>query len=233
MRKIISIIILLVIVIMAGLTIFFLTRNTSSNTNQSANTNSQPTNLNANISVQNVNNSQNTNASNNANFQPPLDKAGERVTKKPFGLYITPQNSPVQPERFSGYHTGADFEIFPEELNMEVSVKAVCSGTLKLKETASGYGGVAVQNCELNESPITVVYGHLKLSSIRKKSGENYNVGETLGILGADKSPDTDGERKHLHLGFHKSNAINIKGYVKAQSQLSDWIDPCLYICHN
>lgn len=35
-------------------------------------------------------------------FQPSLDRAGERVTKKKFGQYITPQNSPVQSERFSG-----------------------------------------------------------------------------------------------------------------------------------
>src|SRR5947209_4518700 len=33
-----------------------------------------------------------------------------RVTKKPFGIYVNPANSPVQPERFSGYHTGADAE---------------------------------------------------------------------------------------------------------------------------
>ena len=33
-----------------------------------------------------------------------------RITKKPFGIFITTQNSPVQPERFSGYHTGVDVE---------------------------------------------------------------------------------------------------------------------------
>ena len=36
-------------------------------------------------------------------FQSPLDRAGERVTKKPFGKFVTPQNSPVQPEKFYGY----------------------------------------------------------------------------------------------------------------------------------
>src|SRR5579871_4518385 len=34
----------------------------------------------------------------------------QRVTKKPFGIYVTPTDSPVQPERFTGYHTGADGE---------------------------------------------------------------------------------------------------------------------------
>jgi hypothetical protein len=200
---------------------------------QSANLNSQQENLNTNTSPQNTNNTQNINAANNVNFQPPLERSGERVTKKPFGIYITKENSPIQPERFNGFHTGADFEIFPEELNVDVSVKAVCSGTLKLKETASGYGGVAVQNCELNSEAITVIYGHLKLSSITKTVGENLTAGETLGILGAGYSTETDGERKHLHLSFHKGTSTDIKGYVSLESQLSDWVDPCIYVCHN
>ena len=166
-------------------------------------------------------------------FQPPLDRAGERVTKKKFGMYITPQNSPVQPERFQGYHTGVDFEIFPEELNAEVQVHAVCSGELKLKKYASGYGGVAVQACELDKDPITVIYGHLKLSSIAADIGTNVNTNDVIGILGADRSVKTDGERKHLHLGFHKGTAIDIKGYVSVEAELTNWIDPCLDACHN
>ncbi|MFA4880258.1 MAG: peptidoglycan DD-metalloendopeptidase family protein [Candidatus Doudnabacteria bacterium] len=166
-------------------------------------------------------------------FQPPLERAMERVLKKKFGMYITPQNSPVQPERFQGYHTGVDFEIFPEELNAEVQVHAVCSGELKLKKHASGYGGVAVQACELNKDPITVIYGHLKLSNITADVGTNINVGEVIGILGADKSVETDGERKHLHLGFHKGTAIDIRGYVSSEAELANWIDPCLYACHD
>jgi hypothetical protein len=79
---------------------------------------------------QNVNN-QNSQSTNN--FQPPLTRAAERVTKKPFGIYITPKTSPVQPEKFQGYHTGTDFEIFPEELNIDVTVRAVCNGKLVLK----------------------------------------------------------------------------------------------------
>ena len=166
-------------------------------------------------------------------FEPPLDKAKERVTKKPFGIYITPATSPVQPEKFRGFHTGTDFEIFPEELDGDVPVKAVCNGKLMVKKTASGYGGVAVESCSLDNNPITVVYGHLKLASITAKTGDSLNSGDTIGILGADKSAETDGERKHLHLGFHKGSAINIRGYVASQSALSGWIDPCLYICSN
>src|SRR5438105_13240780 len=39
----------------------------------------------------------------------PLENAQTRVTKKFFGTKVSPGNSPVTPERFSGYHTGVDF----------------------------------------------------------------------------------------------------------------------------
>ncbi|MFZ5982327.1 MAG: M23 family metallopeptidase [Patescibacteria group bacterium] len=168
---------------------------------------------------------------NSSNFETPVERAGERISKKPFGIYITRENSPVSPERFSGYHTGTDFEIFPEEMNQEVSVKAICAGKLRVKEYADGYGGVAVEECELDGVSMTVVYGHLNLSSIILKLGDDVLAGEKLGILGEDKSFETDGERKHLHLGIHKGSAINIRGYVSSKSQLSNWIDPCLLVC--
>ena len=181
------------------------------------------------IETQNV---QATSANQSAdNFQPPLSRAAERVTKKPFGIYITPKTSPVQPERFQGYHTGTDFEIFPEELNVDVPVQTVCNGKLILKEYASGYGGVAVESCELDGQPITVIYGHLNLTSINAKAGDSLNAGDFLGNLGKAYSIETDGERKHLHLGFHKGVAVNILGYVSSQSQLSEWLDPCTYVC--
>ena len=160
-------------------------------------------------------------------FQPPLDRAAERVTKKPFGIYITPQNSPVQPERFQGYHTGTDFEIFPEEISVDVSVKAICDGKILEKRTASGYGGILVQNCILDNQSITVLYGHLKLASIAKKTGDALTKREEIGVLGKAYSVETDGERKHLHLGIHKGSGIDIRGYVQNQSELSGWIDSC------
>lgn len=166
-----------------------------------------------------------------AAFAPPLARAKERITKKPFGIYITRQNSPVQPERFAGYHTGADFEIFPEELTVDVAVKAVCSGKLLVERSASGYGGVVVQSCSLDGSPITIVYGHLDLASVKVSVGQELQIGDFLGNLGADKSAQTDGERKHLHLGFHKGSVVNILGYVPNKAQLSGWLDPCQYVC--
>ena len=155
------------------------------------------------------------------------------MTKKPFGIYITPASSPIQPERFQGYHTGADFEIFPEELNVDVPIYAVCDGKLILKEYASGYGGVAVESCQLNNQSITVIYGHLNLGSIKLVSNSSLKTADFIGILGADKSAQTNGERKHLHLGFHKGSAVNILGYVQNKTELSGWIDPCLYVCND
>jgi len=195
--------------------------------------NDQPAVQNIVPQTQSTSNNVNQNTTITAGFQAPLDRASERVTKKPFGIYITPATSPVQPERFQGYHTGTDFEIFPEELNIDVPVHAVCSGKLLLEEYASGYGGVAVESCELENNAITVIYGHLKLSSISSKTGDVINAGDTIGILGKGYSAETNGERKHLHLGFHKGTAVNIKGYVNAEADLYEWIDSCEYVCHN
>ena len=165
------------------------------------------------------------------NFLPPLDRAKERVTKKPFGIFITPQTSPVQPERFRGYHTGVDFEVFPEEIDKDVTVKAVCSGKVLVKRRASGYGGVLVQSCNLDNNDITVLYGHLNLNSIVLKVGDKIKAGAEIGFLGKNKSTETDSERKHLHLSFHKGAEVDIRGYVQQQDELVNWIDPCLYVC--
>lgn len=158
-------------------------------------------------------------------FAAPIDSWQSRVTKKPFGIYITPQNSPVQPERFTGYHTGVDFETFVEEQNVDVSIYAICSGPLKVKEWISGYGGVAVQACKLDNQDIAVIYGHLRLSSISASVGQELTAGDKLAVLGTGFSQETDGERKHLHLGIHKGTAINFAGYVQNQAELENWVD--------
>ncbi|HWQ60448.1 MAG TPA: M23 family metallopeptidase [Candidatus Fimivivens sp.] len=167
---------------------------------------------------------------NGAGFMAPLSRAAERVTKKPFGVHITKAASPVRPERFSGYHTGTDFEVFPDETDTDVGVSAICDGALLMKRSVSGYGGVAVQSCAYDGQPITVVYGHLRLSSIRVKVGEPIIAGDFLGNLGAGYSSETDGERKHLHLGIHRGDVVDIRGYVAIARQLSDWIDPYVLI---
>ncbi len=158
-------------------------------------------------------------------FHPPLTLVKERITKKPFGLKVSPQNSPVKPEIFSGYHTGTDFEIFPEEADLATPVSAICDGKIISARNASGYGGVVIQSCEYNNEPITVVYGHLSLSSLLKEAGEDIKAGEYLANLGDGYSLETDNERKHLHLGIHLGTEINIKGYVQNESELSQWLD--------
>ena len=155
----------------------------------------------------------------------PLDRAPERVTKKPFGIKVSPQNSPVQPEHFSGYHTGVDFEIFSDEQNKPVSISAICAGKILQKRTAQGYGGGLVESCVLKSQPVPVIYGHLKLSNIAHKIGDSLTVGERFALLGDAFSAETGGERKHLHLGIKKGAAVNIRGYVKSKSELDGWMD--------
>jgi murein DD-endopeptidase MepM/ murein hydrolase activator NlpD len=161
----------------------------------------------------------------------PLDRAAERVTKKPFGILIDPATSPVRPERFAGYHTGTDFETFPDEVDADVAVRAICGGEVVAKRSASGYGGVFVTRCVIGGEDVTVVYGHLALSNIDAEIGERVEAGSRIGFLGSQGGRDTDGERKHLHLGIHRGRATDIRGYVSDRALLSEWIDPCLHVC--
>ena len=156
----------------------------------------------------------------------PLSDASRRITKKPFGIYISPNNSPVTPEKFTGYHTGVDFEIFLGEESRDIDVFAICNGKLLVKEFGHGYGGVMVQACDINSQPVTVVYGHLKLTSVKVAVGGYINAGDVLGILGRGYTIETDYERKHLHLGIHKGISIDIRGYVATESGLNNWINP-------
>ncbi|HBI51049.1 MAG TPA: hypothetical protein DDY21_04350 [Candidatus Moranbacteria bacterium] len=160
----------------------------------------------------------------------PLDNALARITKKPFGIYVAPKNSPVSPERFTGYHSAVDLEATIEEQNIDVAVKALCDGKLLVIRTASGYGGVAVQSCTLDGQAVTVIYGHIRLSSMTAKVGDQLKAGDFLANLGTGFSSETDGERKHLHLGIHSGNGMNILGYVQNKNQLNDWIDPVKYL---
>ena len=156
---------------------------------------------------------------------PPLSEASSRVTKKPFGIFVKPGASPVDPERFTGYHTATDFEILPGESDIDVPVIAVCSGPILRKETAQGYGGMVVTSCTIGGQPITVVYGHIRLSAMKQGIGDNLTQGQQFTVLGTGYSSETGGERKHLHLGIHKGTSVDTRGYVADQSQLSNWLD--------
>lgn len=171
-----------------------------------------------------------TSVSNQSSFpkpqKSPNDPEFTRVTKKPFGIYITPKTSPVQPEKFTGFHTGIDFETLPNEQDLDIQVHAVCTGELLMKKYASGYGGLAVQECTVDNQALTIIYGHLKLESISSLQGVTLQAQDVIGILGKGYSSETDGERKHLHLGVHKGSYLEIKGYVQNKTDLSYWLDP-------
>ena len=155
----------------------------------------------------------------------PIENALARITKKPFGIKISPEDSPVLPEKFSGYHTGVDFETFADEQTADIPIFAICAGKLVLKKYASGYGGVAAQSCQIENQDVMVVYGHLQLSSISAKISQAINVGSQIGVLGTGYSTQTDNERKHLHLGIHKGKNIFLLGYVQSQRELDGWFD--------
>lgn len=163
-------------------------------------------------------------------LQFPIADRQNRVTKKPFGIKVSPGNSPVSPEKFSGFHTGTDFETFADEQNADVEITAACNGKVLLKKWATGYGGVMVQSCKLDNADVTLIYGHLNISSINLTVGQTISVGDKIGNLGKGYSTETDGERKHLHFGIHKGTSVNILGYVQNPADLNNWLDAQKYL---
>lgn len=147
----------------------------------------------------------------------PIDEFKKRISKKSFGDYIDAKNSPIQPERFKGFHTGVDVEY--EDIKEEVPVFAVCAGEMVLTRWVSGYGGTVVLKCQSDY----VLYGHLKEESISKKN--RVIEGEKIAVLGEGKTKETDFERKHLHFGIHR-NSIDLRGYVQNKNELNEWLDP-------
>lgn len=190
-----------------------------------------PTNANVTVTNSTVNTNIVTNVNASAvDLKSPLDRPTERITKKFFGTYVTPQHSPVQPERFTGFHTGVDFETFPSEANTDVPVVAACSGKVRAAQYVSGYGGVLVQQCVVAGQTVTALYGHVRLTSVSVKVGATLNAGTQFAMLGTGYSSETNGERKHLHFSLHKGTAIVWKGYVSTKGALGDWLDPQQYL---
>lgn len=153
----------------------------------------------------------------------PIAKFRDRIIKKPFGIYITPKTSPVQPDKFAGYHAGVDIEY--GDTVEDVPVRAITNGEIILSKYASGYGGVIVIRHEINGEKILVLYGHLDPKSM-VASGEEVKQGETIGVLGDGHSEETDGARKHLHFAILKKNELDIRGYVKNIEELDGWYNP-------
>ncbi|MFA5926615.1 MAG: M23 family metallopeptidase [Patescibacteria group bacterium] len=146
-----------------------------------------------------------------------------RITKKPFGIYVTPRDSPVAPEHFTGYHTGADSEY--DDVASDVVVNSIADGEVVLSRTAQGYGGVMVIRHLINHNNYLVLYGHLEPKSMLQ-SGQKVSKGDKIGILGDAFTSETDNERKHLHLAILKGERVDLRGYVQDQSQLDGWYNP-------
>jgi len=136
----------------------------------------------------------------------------------------------VLPEKFTGYHTGVDLEAFSAKQNQGVAISAICDGKILEKQQARGYGGMIVQTCSLDNKLITVVYGNIKLSSVSVAIGNNLHAGSFLAFLGQGYGAETDGKRKHLHLGIHKGITPDTRGYVQAENELNNWIDIQKYL---
>jgi len=154
-------------------------------------------------------------------FAEPVAQFKQRITKKFFGTYVTPQNSPVSPEKFKGFHTGVDAEY--QDVKTDVKVFAIADGVVETSRYASGYGGVMVIKVQISGQDRYVIYGHLRVASMLKV-GEIVKNGQQIAVLGTGYSNETDGERRHLHLGIAKTNTI--KGYVNTKEELNNWLDP-------
>lgn len=154
----------------------------------------------------------------------PVAEFKARITKKPFGIFITPDASPIEPERFSGYHTGVDVEY--DDVADEVPVLAVADGEVVLAQRAGGYGGVIVMRHTIQGEPYVAVLGHLDPGAL-PGVGSKLTAGAVIGRLGEGGTSETDGERKHLHFAMMKdSGRIDLRGYVATKEELINWIDP-------
>ncbi len=153
----------------------------------------------------------------------PVKEFESRITKKPFGIFITPETSPVQPERFRGYHTGVDVEY--DDVEEEVPVRAMADGLVEYSGWVSGYGGLVAIRHLVGNQRYLAIYGHLNPTSLVAQ-GQNVVKGEQIGILGRGNTSETDGERKHLHFALYLGGDLNLAGYVDFPDQLSAWLDP-------
>lgn len=152
----------------------------------------------------------------------PVAEFRERATKKQFGTYVTPADSPVQPERFSGYHTGVDVEY--GDIATDVPIYAMTDATVVQARTVSGYGGLLVLRGKVDGKQVYLLYGHVRLSSVPAVASI-VKKGDRIGVLGT-AGPETDGERKHLHFSIYTGSPVDIRGYVATKEALTSWLDP-------
>ncbi len=167
-------------------------------------------------------------ASASAGISAPIDDFALRTKLLTFGLHVTPdpEDNPINPpERFEGYHVATDFEVGTDELNTAVKVYAICTGEVVYSGFTSGYGGLVVQRCTFGKEEVTVNYGHLSLENL-PGHGVVLQSGGEIAELAPARSYQSDGNRKHLHLGIHRGTAIDMRGYVQTEADVATFIDP-------
>ncbi len=159
----------------------------------------------------------------------PLTNYSSRINVRKFGQYFGP-NDPkpnmVCGRVFVGFHDGDDLEVTDAEQNSDVPVYAVATGKILQVGNVDGYGGLLVQQAEINGEPVTIYYGHIGLDSVSKKAGDELEAGEIIGNLGKGCSEETDNERKHLHFAVKKGTGVDVRGYVPSADILSSWKNP-------
>lgn len=153
----------------------------------------------------------------------PVPRFRDHITKKSFGMYITPDTSPIADDRFTGFHAGVDAEF--TDATAAIPVTAIADGTVTFAGWLKGYGGVIVVRHSIAGSPAYALYGHLDAASL-VSAGSRVRAGERLGLLGDDHSVQTDGVRKHLHFAIYTGETMDYRGYVPHQEDLAPWMDP-------
>lgn len=160
----------------------------------------------------------------NFNLIEPVAGFRQNITKKSFGIFITPETSPVQPDKFTGYHTGVDSEF--TDSDEEIPVRAIADGTVIVSIWSSGYGGVVVIKHIIKDVPLFALYGHIDPASFLPPGTTQVKAGDQIGVLGDDHSQETDGARKHLHFSIYIGEKMDFHGYVETQEELSNWLNP-------
>jgi murein DD-endopeptidase MepM/ murein hydrolase activator NlpD len=148
----------------------------------------------------------------------------DRAATKPFGIFITPDTSPIKNDYHNGYHTGIDVE-FTDTIE-DVPVYAIADGTIVVRKWVKGYGGVIVILHTINDVPLYALYGHLDEASFISADVTHATMGQQIAILGDDHSHETDGVRKHLHFSISTADRLDLRGYVQTEAELSHWLNP-------
>ena len=159
----------------------------------------------------------------------PIDDAQKRPQLLTFGLHVTPdpEHNPIDPpERFAGFHSALDYEVFADEADEEVIVRAACPGDVVYAGTAEGYGGVIVHRCVVHDEDVTVLYGHIDPVSFTVDAGDTVDAGQRIAVLAPARTYQSGYNRKHLHFGVHRGRDVALTGYVQSEAALENFIDP-------